>query len=217
VSEPRAKAILGMAAFAAVASCGFLSTIGPAPALLSDKAVERFDFEQDALSSTPQGFEPRRGRWAVVDSPTSLSGTQVLVRSGEAPALLAVKSAEQVRAAAGEVGVRVVLGSSGAGVGCQDERAGSGHFLKVEPDAGRVALYRKNGESLALADEAPTSVPKGDWARIGILCDQNRVIGYVDGKPLLRDRATAGSFELALVADGGVTVQFDDLAYWAKK
>jgi hypothetical protein len=33
----------------------------------------------------------------------------------------------------------------------------------------------------------------------------------------VRDRTAVGAFDLALYADAGVTAQFDDLTYWAKK
>jgi hypothetical protein len=214
------KATLGTAALvgAIFASCGVLSSVAPAPALFPDKTtVERFDFEQDALNQTPEGFEARLGHWSVADSPTSLSGTQVLVRGGENPALIVVKNAEQVRAAAGEVGVRVFLGPTGAGLGCDEKGSDNGHYLKLEPTAGRVGLYRKSGEELTLVDQIPLTAPKGEWARLGILCEAGRVIGYVNGKPVLRDRSGVGSFELALFADAGVTAQFDDLKYWSTK
>src|SRR5437773_1144069 len=84
-------------------------------------------------------------------------------------------------------------------------------------DFERDALYRKQGESLSIAGQTALPLPKGEWARLGIRCDTDRVIGYVDGKPLLRDRSSVGSFELALFADAGVTAQFDDLKCWAKK
>ena len=199
-------------------SCALLSPMTPVPTLFPEKAsVEEFDFERDTLSQPPDGFETRHGRWSVADSPTSLSGTQVLVRGGEDAAVLAVKNSSEVRVAAGEVSVRVFLGSSGAGLGCAGGAGGDGYVVKLEPTAGRVALYRMTGDSLAVAAETPLPTPKGEWARLGIRCEANRVIGYVDGKPLLRDRSTVGSFGLALFADAGVTAQFDDLKYWARK
>jgi len=199
--------------------CATLAPIAPSPTLFPDRAaLVEFDFERDSLSQPPEGFETRSGHWAVVDSPTSLSGTQVLVRGGDdAGGVIAVKNSEEARAAAGEVGVRVFLGTSGAGLGCDGAKGGASYLLKLEPTASRVALYKKSGDSLAMAAETPLVRAKGEWARLGILCDTNQVVGYVDGKPLLRDRTSVGSFELALFADPGVTAQFDDLKYWAKK
>ena len=203
---------------AGVASCAKLAPIASVPTLFPDKAsVAQFDFERDSLSQPPDGFETRHGHWSVADSPTSLSGTQVLVRGGEEAAMIAVKASEQASAAAGEVGVRVFLGASGAGVGCSGADGAESYVVKLEPTAGRVALYRKTGDSLAVAAQTPLPLPKGEWARLGIRCEGSRVTGYVDGKPLLRDRSTAGSFELGLFADPGVTAQFDDLKYWARK
>ena len=205
-------------ALAATSACTMLSPIAPAPSLFSDNAsLVKFDFEQDALSQPPEGFETRAGHWSVADSPTSLSGTQVLVRGGDEAAAITVKDSVNARAAAGEVGVRVFLGDSGAGLGCDADHGGPSYELKFEPASGRVALYRKTGESLSMVAQTPLARPKGEWAHLGLRCDDNQVIGYVDGKPLLRDRADIGSFELALVADAGVTAQFDDLRYWARK
>jgi hypothetical protein len=205
-------------ALAMATSCAVLSPMAPAPTLFPDKApFLRFDFEQDALNQPPAGFEQRSGHWAVANSPTSLSGTQVLVRGGDDEAAIAIKESENAHAGAGEVGVRVFLGASGAGLGCDGTEGSPSYLLKLEPSAGRVALYRKNGDSIAVAGQTPLARPKGEWARLGIRCDTNQVIGYVDGKPLLRDRANVGSFELALVADAGVTAQFDDLKYWTQK
>ena len=211
------RAVL-VCALALASSCALLSPVTPVPMLFPEKAsVEEFDFERDTLSQPPDGFESRHGRWSVADSPTSLSGTQVLVRGGEDAAVLAVKNSEQSRVTAGEVGVRVFLGSSGAGLGCAGAEGGDGYVVKLEPAAGRVVLYRKTGNSLAVAAETPLATPKGEWARLGIRCEANRVIGYVEGKPLLRDRSSVGSSSLALFTDAGVTAQFDDLKYWARK
>jgi hypothetical protein len=205
-------------ALVTTSACTMLSPIAPAPTLFPDKAsLVKFDFEQDALSQPPEGFEARTGHWSVADSPTSLSGTQVLVRGGDEAAAIAVKDSVDAHAAAGEVGVRVLLGASGAGLGCDADNGGPSYELKFEPAAGRVALYRKTGESVSLVAQTPLARPKGEWAYLGLRCDENQVIGYVDGKPSLRDRADVGSFELALVADPGVTAQFDDLKYWSRK
>jgi len=218
VREPFATRLLVALVIAMSSGCASLAPIAPSPTLFPDRAsLVQFDFERDTLSQPPEGFETRSGHWAVVDSPTSLSGTQVLVRSGDDAAVIAVKSSEEAHSAAGEVGVRVFLGTSGAGLGCDGSNGGSSYLVKLEPTAGRVALYKKSGDSLAMAAETPLVRAKGEWARLGILCETNQVVGYVDGKPLLRDRTTVGSFELALFADPGVTAQFDDLKCWSKK
>jgi hypothetical protein len=153
----------------------------------------------------------------VVDSPTATSGTQVLVRGGDDSAVLAVKETAGVTSAAGEVAVRVLLGSSGAGLACGGSGNRPEHLLKIEPNAARMALYRKTDDSMKVVDQTPAPVLKGEWARLGIRCEADRVVGYLDGKPVVRDRAAAGAIDLALYADAGVTAQFDDLTYWAKK
>jgi hypothetical protein len=205
-------------AMAMTSACTVISPMAPAPSLFPDReSLVKFDFEQDALSQPPDGFETRSGHWSVADSPTSLSGTQVLVRGGDEAAAIAVKDSENSRAGAGEVGVRVFLGDSGAGLGCDAASGRQSYELKLEPAAGRVALYRKAGDSSALVAQTPLARPKGEWAHLGLRCEGNQVIGYVDGKPLLHDRGDVGSFEIALVADPGVTAQFDDLRYWARK
>jgi hypothetical protein len=205
-------------AIAMSSGCTALAPIAPSPTLFPERtSLVQFDFERDSLSQPPEGFETRSGHWAVVDSPTSLSGTQVLVRGGDDAAVIAVKNSEEAHTAAGEVGVRVVLGASGAGLGCDGSKGGSSYLVKLEPTEGRVALYKKSGDSLAMAAQAPLARAKGEWSRLGILCETNQVVGYVDGKPLLRDRTDVGSFELALFTDPGVTAQFDDLKYWSKK
>jgi len=198
-----------------IAGCAMLGTASP---LFPTRAsVQRFDFERDTLHQPPEGFDAHGGQWSVVDSPTATSGTQVLVRGDDSAGLLAVKEAEGVTAAGGEVQVRVFLGSSGAGLSCSSSKNGGGHVLKLEANATRVALYREADGSMKMVDEYPAPVPKGEWARIGIRCDSDRVIGYLDGKPVVRDRSTTSAFDLALYADAGVTAQFDDLSYWANK
>ncbi|MET0152833.1 MAG: hypothetical protein ABW298_09535 [Candidatus Binatia bacterium] len=199
-------------------SCGVVPSVGVAPALFATASgVHRFDFEHDTLHEPPQGFEPRLGRWAVADSPTALSGAQVLVGAGGDAGLLAVKEAEGVTAAAGEVAVRVFLGSSGAGLSCDATSEVAAQVLKLEPRERRIALYRKTGDSMKLVDQAPVTAPKGEWVRIGIRCESHRTVGYVDEKSVVRMGEGLGSFDLALVADAGVIAQFDDLAYWASK
>ena len=216
--ERRTNVLLPVLVTVITASCATLSPMTPAPALFPERAaLVQIDFEQDTLSQPPDGFEPRSGNWTVADSPTSLSGTQVLVRGGDDAGVLAIKNSEEAHEAAGEVGVRVFLGSSGAGLGCDGRNGAPSYLLKLEPTAGRVALYEKSGDSLSMAAQTPLARPKGEWSRLGILCDAHQVVGYVDGKPLLRDRSNVGSFELALFTDPGVTAQFDDLKYWAKK
>jgi len=218
VLERRMNALLSFLVIAVASSCAALSPMTPAPALFPDRTpLVQFDFEQDTLSQPPDGFETRSGHWSVADSPTSLSGTQVLVRGGDEAGVIAIKNSEEAHAAAGEVGVRVFLGASGAGLGCDASNGGPSYLLKLEPSAGRVALYEKSGDSLSMAAQTPLSRPKGEWARLGILCEAHQVIGYVDGKPLLHDRSNVGTFELALFTDAGVTAQFDDLKYWARK
>jgi len=198
-------------------SCTELSSVSGAPALFATgDGVRRFDFEHDTLHEPPQGFEPRLGRWAVADSPTAFSGAQVLVGSGDDAGVLAVKEARGATAAAGEVAVRVFLGS-GAGLSCDDTSDAVAQILKLEPSERRIALYRKTGDSMKLVDEAPVDVAKGDWVRIGIRCESHRTIGYVDDKSVVRIAEGVGPFDLVLIVDAGVTAQFDDLAYWASK
>lgn len=203
-------------ALAATSACGVVSSLGPAPSLFPAAAgVVRVDFEQDALSQPPHGFAANLGHWAVVDSPTAASGNQVVVCDGSGASSLAVQNAQAVHAAVGEVAVRIFLGAPGAGLACNG--ADDGYFLKVEPAAARVGLYRRSGETLTLVGQAPLGTPKGEWARIGLRCEDDRVIGYVDGKPKISERAALSAFDLALWGDPGVTAQFDDLKYWSKK
>jgi hypothetical protein len=196
-----------------LSACSRIASIAGAPSLFANQgAVQKFDFEQDTLHELPDGFDAPLGRWAVADSPNAASGTQVLVRGGDNAAVLAVKEAGGASSASGEVAVRVFLGSSGAGFSCA-RGAEPGHLLKIEPSLGRIGLYRKSADAPTLVDQAKISVTKGEWVHLGIRCDKDRVIGYLDGKPIVRDRATVPGFDLALYADPGVTAQFDDLAY----
>jgi hypothetical protein len=176
------------------------------------RAVEEIDFEADSLNQLPTGLEPSsHGRWAVADSPTAVSGTQVVVRRGDAPSTLQVKEAIGSAAIGGEVSLRVLLGASGAGIACGTNHEG-GYILKAEPAEGRVALYRGGNGGALLAAE-PAAVEKGKWLRLGILCETDRVIGYFDGKPVLERNEALERANLALYADPGVTAQFDDLRY----
>jgi len=211
----RIPALLAALAASPLAACGLVSS--STPLFPGQASVQRFDFEHDTLHQAPDGFDAGPGQWTVVDSPTATSGTQVLVRGGENAAVLTVKDAAGVTSAAGEVAVRVFPGSSGAGLSCSGAGNGPGHFLKIEPGAARMALYRKTDDSMKVVDQTPAAVPKGEWARLGIRCEADRVVGYLDGKPVVRDRNAVGAFDLALYTDAGVTAQFDDLTYWAKK
>jgi hypothetical protein len=176
--------------------------------------VKKVDFENDALAESPEGFETRLGRWSVADSPTAASGVQVLVRGGEGAGELILKDAEGVTAAGGEVAVRVFLGTPGAGIWCDGDRGQAGYLLKLEPDARRVALYRTSADSMTAVDQVAVAAPKGEWRRLGILCQSDRVIGYLDGEPAVRNQGPMPPFDLALYADPGVTAQFDDFKYW---
>jgi hypothetical protein len=206
-------------AVAAASSCASLvSSVESDPPLFSGSGnVQRVDFEDRALHKPPEGFETRLGSWSVADSPTAVSGTQVLVRGGEGAAELIPKDAQGVVAAGGEVAVRVFLGTPGAGLECDADQGKAGYLLKLEPDARRVALYRKSADSLTAVDEATVSAPKGEWTRLGIVCQDGRVIGYLDGKPAVKDRGPVPPFDLAIYADPGVTAQFDDLKYWVTR
>jgi hypothetical protein len=201
-----------------LSACAIATRVSGTPPLFSSKVTpQMFDFEHDALHQPPEGFESRSGRWVVEDSPTAASGTQVLVRGGDDAGVLAVKNAEGVNAAAGEAAMRVFLGGSGAGLYCYGKNGGNGYLVKLEPNAGRLALYRRNGDSLNLVEHAAVSAPKGEWVRVGIRCERDRVFGYVNGKVAIKQRAEIREFDLALYADPGVTAQFDDVAYWAPK
>ncbi len=199
------------------ASCSTLSTLGSPPALFGNAAdSQKFDFESDKPSEAPDGFETRLGHWSVADSPTAVSGHQVLVRHGDSAGLLEVKSTGGSQRIRGEVAVRIFLGSSGAGIGCEGGGAG-GYFWKVEPNQGRVVLYRRAEDSLREVAKQAAPITKGSWTRLGILCEPDRVVGYLDGKPVASERASLGAIDLALYADPGVTAQFDELKIAARK
>ena len=212
------SAIAAALALAASSSCALVSSVEGNPPLFSGRDnVQKVDFEDGRLHEPPEGFETRLGRWSVADSPTAVSGAQVLVRGGEGAAELVLKDAEGVAAAGGEVAVRVFLGTPGAGIWCNADRGKAGYLLKVEPDARRIALYRTSVDSMTAVDQATVSAPKGEWTRLGILCESDRVIGYIDGKPTVKNRGPMPPFDLALYGDPGVTAQFDDLKYWATR
>jgi hypothetical protein len=212
------SAIAASLALVAASSCAAVPSVGGNPPLFSASGnVQKIDFEDGALHEPPEGFETRLGRWSVADSPTAASGTQVVVRGGDGTAVLVLKDAAGVAAAAGEVAIRVFLGASGAGIWCDADQGNAGYLLKLEPDAHRIALYRKAGDAMTAVDQATVSAPKGEWTRLGILCENGRVIGYLDGKPEVMNRGPMSAFDLALYADPGVTVQFDDFTYWAAR
>ncbi len=206
---------ISAAALLLASGCRALGGLGPAPQLPSEADLVKVDFENDSMAKPPEGFEAKAGNWNVVDSPNATSGTQVLVRDGDAAGTIVVKNAEAVRTAAGEVSVRLFVGSAGAGIACEGRDGGSGYALKVEPKG--VALYKTSGDALTAVARADNPALKGAWARIGLRCDSSGATAYVDGKPKLRDRSALGAFDLALSSDAGVTAQFDDLAYWARK
>jgi hypothetical protein len=213
----RRHAAAGAPLLAALALGGCSMVRGGAPLFPTTANVQRFDFERDTLHQPPDGFNARHGEWSVADSSTATSGTQVLVRSGEGSGVLTVNDAQGLSAAGAEVAVRVFLGSSGAGIACGSAGDVAGHILKVEPDASRMALYVKTADTTKLVDAKPAALAKGEWARIGIRCDSDGATGYLDGKPMVHDRSPSAAFDLALYTDPGVTAQFDDLSYWARK
>ncbi|MGH7818913.1 MAG: hypothetical protein ACREQ9_03995 [Candidatus Binatia bacterium] len=197
-------------------SCA-LTSILPSPALFGGNVtVEGTNFDRDTLNQTPAGFETRTGQWAVAESPTAASGEQVVVKSGEASARLAVKSTVRSQAVGGEVSVRVFIGETGAGLACEGAEQAPGYVLKLEPHNERLALYRELQDSTPVAT-ASVPIAKGEWRRVGLRCENRRVIGYLDGKPVVRDRASLGPVDLTLYGDPAVTAQFDDLKYWTKK
>jgi hypothetical protein len=215
-SKPLRLAVLALGLL--LPSCAALSTLAPPPSLFPDRSeAERFDFERDSIGQPPEGFEAPQGHWAVVDSPTAASGNQVLVRGGQTASRLALKRSEPARAGSAEVTLRILLGSSGAGLACDGGDGGSSFVLEVEPHASRVALYGGKNGALTVVGQALSATPKGEWLRIGLRCDDAQVIGYVGGKPVLRSRSDLGAFDLALFSDAGVTAQFDDFEYWVGK
>jgi hypothetical protein len=202
-------------ALAASSSCAVISATGLPPSLFpAEDNVKNIDFENGALHASPEGFEARLGQWFVADSPTAASGTQVLVRGGGGAGELVLKDATGATAAGGEVAVRVFLGAPGAGLWCDADRGQGGYLLKLEPDSRRIALYRTSTGSMTAVDQADADVPKGEWRRLGIRCQSDGVIGYLDGQPLVKNQGPMPPFDLALYADPGVTAQFDDFKYW---
>jgi hypothetical protein len=213
-----ASAIAASLALVAVGSCAVVPSEVKTPLLFpAGDDVKKIDFEHGALNASPEGFETRLGRWSVADSPTAASGAQVLVRDGKSAGELILKDAEGVTAAGGEVAVRVFLGAPGAGIWCDADRGKAGYLLKLEPDARRIALYQTSADSMTAVGQVAVDVPKGEWSRLGLLCERDRVIGYVDGKPAVENRGSMPPFDLALYADPGVTAQFDDFEYWAAR
>lgn len=205
-------------AFGGLSGCHALPHRDRAPSIFAGATnVERVDFEKNPLNRPPAGFEARSGDWSVVDSPTALSGEQVLVRRGDEPAALLVQGAERAEQVAGEVALRVLMGASGAGLACETGEEGSGYLLKLEPSVGRAVLLRVSGDDTTAVGSHAVEVAKDDWTRVGLLCQSDRVIGYLAGKPFARDSGLPGVVSFGLYADGGTTVQFDDLRYWAKK
>jgi hypothetical protein len=217
VREKTKPSTLAVLILALLTSCTALSTLAPPPSLFPDRsAVDELDFEQDALGQPPEGFKASaRGQWRVADSPTAASGNQVLAHGGETPSSLDLKGSEAALSGAAQVSVRIFVGSPGAGVAC--DGSADSYVLKIEPHASRVALYRRTAGSLGLVDQVPIATPKGDWVRIGLRCDGAQVVGYVNGKAVVKSKTGVAPFRLALVSDAGVTAQFDDLKYWAKK
>ena len=89
---------------------------------------------------------------------------------------------------------------------------GDGHHLSVLSPAHQFVV-----DNCSRFDQAPVSAPKGEWTRVGIRCEGDRVFGYLNGKVAVKQRAEIREFDLALYTDPGVTAQFDDVAYWAPK
>jgi hypothetical protein len=200
----------GRVALVAVLALGSCALVRPAPPLFpSSAAVERRDFEADALGRPPTGLESS-GAWSVADSPGAVSGRQVVVHKSDAPSELRVKE-DKSHAAAGEVSVRIVLGSAGAGIACDADDGAT--IMKIEPDARRVVLYRRQGASTRILAEAPAALEKSKWVRLGIACGPEATVGYLDGKRVVRAAAARGPVSIALYTDGGVIAQFDDLRY----
>jgi hypothetical protein len=185
--------------------------VTPPPLFSSSQAIVQLDFEKDTLNAPPSNLEPRsKDHWAVVDSPQAVSGSQVVVRRGDSLSVLAVR--DRADRVGGEVSVRVLLGDSGAGLACETDDAG-GFLLEVDPGAAQLVLFSRRGEERTVVETRPASVGKGIWARLGLRCEPDLVVGYLDGKAMVRQAAPLGRARLALWADGGVTAQFDDLRY----
>ena len=184
----------------------------PVPPLFSSsQSVVQLDFEDAPLNQTPPQLEQlSKGRWAVADSPQAVSGNQVLVRRGESLSVLALR--EDAADVGGEVSMRMLLGESGAGLACETED-GNGFLLEVDPDRGQVVLSRRGGEERRVVARKSAKVTKGGWVKLGLRCGPERVVGYLDGESVVQHETPLGRARLALWADGGVTVQFDDLRY----
>jgi len=189
---------------------------GSPPIFPASEQVSRFDFESDTLNQPPRGLGPgNSGRWAVADSPTAVSGRQVLVRRGDDSGLLAIETPEHAERVGGEVSIRVLLGRSGAGIGCEGSD-GAAYVLEAEPEERRVALYRRASEGRELVASHEVEVIKGKWVRLGIRCEPELVVGYLNGKAVLRESGSLEGARLGLFSNAGVTAQFDDLTYAAQ-
>lgn len=202
----------------ALGGCSLLTSLTSAPALFSGaQTVEQVDFEESAPGRVPPALDARPGDWAVADSPTARSGNQVLVRRGARVTDAVVKASEGAREVAGEVALRVLVGSSGAGIGCRGVDKGA-WIVQLDPAAEKVELCRRSADALSVVDSASASLAKGEWTSVGIACRRGEVIAYLKGKPVIRRSAPLGSaIELLLYADAGVVAQFDDLRYSVRR
>lgn len=204
----RARQWLSPVVLSALVGSGCATLLPVDPPLPTGVKVSGFDFEATVLNGLPPGLRPELGRWAVANSPSAVSGTQIVVHEGDDDSQLSVEAAAGARRVGAEVSVRVLLGPSGAGLACE---AGERYSVKAEPEASRIGLY----EGSTLLQEGSLAAQKGEWVRLGIVCDENGVIGFVDGKSVVRGRRKLAAVSLGLYADAGVTVQFDDLRFTA--
>jgi hypothetical protein len=198
---------------ALLAGCGVVSSLGSAPALFPKNFVaEHFDFEDVDPSGLPNGFERLSGSWAVADSPNAASGQQLVSQKSDKAGMMTVQGGGASPEVRGEVAVRVVLGPAGAGIGCGDGARESFAAI-LEPEKRRIALYRRDGGKGDLLGEAPAdAIVKGKWARVGILCRSGLVAAYLGGKPVVSKSTDVADGRVLLVAEEGVTAQFDDLS-----
>lgn len=189
-------------------SCALLGS--PGPPLPDGTKSSRIDFEATRLNELPEGLRPGIGRWAVANSPSAVSGTQLVVHRGDDDSGLTVEAASRRRRIGAEVSVRVLLGPSGAGLACEAD--GTRYVVKAEPEEARVGLYA----GTELVETGPLASPKGEWVRLGIACGEDGVTGYVDGKSVVRSRRKLATVSLELFVDAGVTAHFDDLTFTAE-
>lgn len=196
-------------------------------------ARQRFDFDQGALGTVPEGFsevhsgDGAPGVWRVVAAEDAPSGSQVVAQTDSDRTNyrfpLLVLGSVIARDMELSVAGKPISGSKDQAIGLIWRYRDADNYYVVRANAleDNVVLYkmeRGKRSDLDLRGQRSTygldaEVPKGAWSRLGVRVEGNLFTVFLDGRELFQveDQTFTGAGKVGLWTKADSVTWFDDL------